>query len=61
MGEIVMGREQDKLRQAELIKKCLNENNNNDGKNIREKLCEMRVKCKGQDKVLMNMMLSDEN
>jgi hypothetical protein len=54
-----MSRKKDGIRQAELIKECLEKNNFNDGKNIDKKLNDMRVKCKGQDKVLLNMMLSD--
>ena len=54
-----MSRDSDDIRKADLIKKCLSENNSNDGKNVREKLSNMRSKSRGQDKVLLNMMLND--
>lgn len=54
-----MGRRRDEIRQAELIKDCMEKNNLNDGRNIDKKLDDMRVKCRGQDKVLLNMLLSD--
>lgn len=54
-----MSRRKDEIRQAELIKDCLENNNVNDGRDIGKKLDDMRVKCRGQDKVLLNMMLSD--
>lgn len=49
----------DELRKAELVNKCMKSNNLNDGRGVREKLDDMRTKSKGQDKVLINMMLSD--
>ena len=54
-----MSRRKDEIRQVELIKNCLEKNNVNDGRDIDKKLDDMRVKCRGQDKVLLNMMLSD--
>ena len=54
-----MSRKRDNIKQAELIKKCLEENNFNDGKDIVHRLDCMRAKCRGQDKVLLNMLLSD--
>lgn len=50
---------EDEMRKAELLNKCLKSNNQNDGGSVREKLDAMRTKSKGQDKVLINMMLSD--
>lgn len=54
-----MVRKSDEKRQGELVRSCLEKNNLNDGRDIRSKLNDMRVKCKGQDKVLLNMMISD--
>lgn len=56
---LFMSKKMDKIRQANLIKDCLEKDNVNDGKDIDKKLDDMRVKCRGQDKVLLNMMLSD--
>ena len=49
----------DEVRKADLITKCMKKNDLNDGRKLREKLCDMRTKSRGQDKVLINMMLSD--
>ncbi len=55
-----MSKSDDKIRQAELIKECLNKNNFNDGRDMYKKLECMRVNSKGRDKVLLNMLLSDK-
>lgn len=49
----------DEMRKAVLIKKCLVKNNSNDGRSMREKLSKMRCNSRGQDKVLLNMILND--
>lgn len=54
-----MSRRKDEIRQAQLIKNCLEKNNVNDGRDIDKKLNDMRVKCRGHDKVLLNIILSD--
>lgn len=54
-----MSFERDEIRKAELIRKCLAKNNCNDGKGVRGKLDKMRSESRGQDKVLLNMLLND--
>ena len=54
-----MSFERDEMRKAELIQKCLSKNNRNDGKGVRDKLDKMRAESRGQDKVLLNIMLND--
>ena len=49
----------DEVRKADLIQKCMKKNDLNNGRKLREKLDDMRTKSRGQDKVLINMLLSD--
>lgn len=54
-----MSIQDDEVRKADLIQKCMEKNDLNNGRRLREKLDDMRTKSRGQDKVLINMMLSD--